>query len=35
MDPVPDLGEHTEPILRSLGYDNQRITALRDDGAIR
>ena len=34
MDPVPDLGEHTEPILRSLGYDDQRITGLRTDGVI-
>jgi len=35
MGPVPDLGQHTEPILRSLGYDDQRITALRDEGVIR
>jgi itaconate CoA-transferase len=35
MDPVPDLGEHTGPILRSLGYDSQHIDALRGDGVIR
>jgi crotonobetainyl-CoA:carnitine CoA-transferase CaiB-like acyl-CoA transferase len=34
MDPVPALGEQTEPILRFLGYDDQRITALRADGAM-
>lgn len=34
MDPVPALGEHTEPILRSLGYDSRRITALRAEGVI-
>ena len=34
MDPVPALGQHTDSVLRSLGYDDQRIAALRADGAI-
>jgi len=28
--PAPALGEHTEPLLRALGYDDARIRALRD-----
>ncbi|MBM3139428.1 MAG: CoA transferase [Chloroflexi bacterium] len=32
--PAPELGQHTEEILLSLGYDWGRITALRDQGAI-
>jgi crotonobetainyl-CoA:carnitine CoA-transferase CaiB-like acyl-CoA transferase len=32
--PAPALGEHTEAILRELGYDSQAIGALRRDGAI-
>jgi len=31
---VPDLGEHTEAVLRAHGYDEDAIAALRDDGAI-
>ena len=34
MDAVPALGEHTDAILRELGYDASRIAALRDAGAI-
>jgi itaconate CoA-transferase len=29
MDPIPALGEQTEPILRSLGYDEEQISRLR------
>jgi succinate---hydroxymethylglutarate CoA-transferase len=31
---APDLGEHTEEILRGLGYDSARIRALRDAKVI-
>lgn len=34
MDPVPALGEHTEPILRSLGHNDDSITKLREEGAL-
>ena len=34
MDPVPALGAHTDAILAELGYDPERIAALRADGAI-
>jgi itaconate CoA-transferase len=34
MDPVPALGEHTDAILRELGYDDEAIARLRDDGAV-
>lgn len=30
----PTLGEHTEPVLESLGYDTDRIAELQDTGAI-
>ncbi|HZC07780.1 MAG TPA: CaiB/BaiF CoA-transferase family protein [Ktedonobacterales bacterium] len=29
MDPIPDVGEHTDAILRALGYADARIKALR------
>ncbi|MEM1230178.1 MAG: CoA transferase [Pseudomonadota bacterium] len=32
--PPPRLGEHTDEILASLGYDAQRIAALRDRGVL-
>ncbi|MFC8237438.1 CaiB/BaiF CoA transferase family protein [Streptomyces sp. NPDC057284] len=34
MDSVPAVGEHTESVLRGLGYDDTAITALRADGAV-
>jgi formyl-CoA transferase len=30
----PRLGEHTEPVLRELGYDTARIEGLRRDGVV-
>ena len=34
MDPVPALGEHTDAILRELGYDDAAIAALRAAKAV-
>jgi len=34
LDPVPALGEHTEPILRELGYDDHEIAAMRADEVV-
>jgi len=34
MDPVPAVGEHTEPILHELGYSEEAIARLRTEGAI-
>lgn len=34
MDPVPDLGQHTDTILAELGWDTSAIAQLRRDGAI-
>ncbi|QBR01825.1 CaiB/BaiF CoA transferase family protein [Paraburkholderia pallida] len=34
MDPVPALGEHTDAILRELGYDEVSVRALREGGAV-
>jgi crotonobetainyl-CoA:carnitine CoA-transferase CaiB-like acyl-CoA transferase len=32
--PVPEIGQHTEEILLELGYDWERIAALRESGAL-
>jgi crotonobetainyl-CoA:carnitine CoA-transferase CaiB-like acyl-CoA transferase len=32
--PGPSLGEHTDEVLRSLGYDDERIAALKESGAV-
>ncbi|MFI6878878.1 CaiB/BaiF CoA transferase family protein [Streptomyces sp. NPDC050400] len=34
MDPVPAVGEHTESVLRSLGYDTDALAALHAGGAL-
>jgi itaconate CoA-transferase len=34
MDPVPAVGEHTDALLREVGYDDAAIDALRRDGAV-
>jgi itaconate CoA-transferase len=34
LDPVPGLGEHTEAVLRELGYDDAEVSAMRAAGAI-
>jgi len=34
LDPIPGLGEHTEPVLRELGYSADDIAGLRAAGAI-
>jgi itaconate CoA-transferase len=34
MDPIPALGEHTEAILRDLGYDARAIEALRREKVV-
>lgn len=34
MDPIPAVGEQTEPILRSIGYTDEQISRLRAEGAI-
>jgi crotonobetainyl-CoA:carnitine CoA-transferase CaiB-like acyl-CoA transferase len=34
MDPVPAVGEHTDVILASLGYAEEQIARLRQDGAV-
>jgi crotonobetainyl-CoA:carnitine CoA-transferase CaiB-like acyl-CoA transferase len=33
--PAPEIGEHTEEILRQLGYTNDEIDSLRQGGVIR
>ncbi|MCK5399242.1 CoA transferase, partial [bacterium] len=32
--PAPDLGENTEEILRSIGYDDKKIKTLKEHGVI-
>ncbi|MFJ6567641.1 CaiB/BaiF CoA transferase family protein [Streptomyces sp. NPDC091292] len=34
MDAVPALGEHTDRILRGLGYDEEAVAALRSSGTV-
>jgi itaconate CoA-transferase len=34
LDPVPALGEHTEPVLAELGYTSDEIASLRTTGVI-
>ncbi|MCW2526307.1 MAG: putative alpha-methylacyl-CoA racemase [Pseudonocardiales bacterium] len=34
MNPVPSVGEHTDPILAELGYDPAQIKAMRESGAV-
>jgi itaconate CoA-transferase len=34
LDPVPGLGEHTEPILRELGFDAEDVAAMHAGAAI-
>jgi crotonobetainyl-CoA:carnitine CoA-transferase CaiB-like acyl-CoA transferase len=34
MDPIPDIGQHTEAILSELGYDKTAIAKLRASGVI-
>jgi crotonobetainyl-CoA:carnitine CoA-transferase CaiB-like acyl-CoA transferase len=29
---APDAGQHTDEVLRSIGYDDDRIKALREEG---
>ncbi len=34
MDPIPSIGEHTDLILRELGYDDAGIARLRQENAV-
>jgi itaconate CoA-transferase len=34
LGPVPELGEHTNAVLESIGYDQERIASLRQKGVI-
>jgi crotonobetainyl-CoA:carnitine CoA-transferase CaiB-like acyl-CoA transferase len=33
-DRAPDVGQHTDQVLRAVGYDDTRIEALRKDGVV-
>ena len=32
--PTPEIGQHTDDVLKEIGYDNAKIEALREQGAI-
>jgi crotonobetainyl-CoA:carnitine CoA-transferase CaiB-like acyl-CoA transferase len=32
--PVPDLGEHTDPVLRELGFTSEDLAAMRATGVF-
>ena len=34
LDPMPDLGEHTDAVLSELGYSAEEIERLREDGVV-
>jgi len=34
MDPIPAVGEHTEAILRTLGYSDEQVAQLRAESSI-
>lgn len=34
MKPIPEVGEHTGPILEELGLDAERVRSMRDAGAV-
>jgi itaconate CoA-transferase len=34
MDPIPDVGEHTDMVLAELGYSVGEIARLRAEGAV-
>ncbi len=34
-DPAPEIGEHTEEILKDLGYTREQIVRFRKEGVIR
>jgi crotonobetainyl-CoA:carnitine CoA-transferase CaiB-like acyl-CoA transferase len=34
MDPIPDLGQHTDAILAELGYDDATISEFRAAGVV-
>jgi crotonobetainyl-CoA:carnitine CoA-transferase CaiB-like acyl-CoA transferase len=33
--PAPEIGEHTEEILKKLGYPEEKVKELRKEGVIR
>ena len=34
LDPIPALGEHTEPVLRELGFSAEDLAAMRAEGVV-